>query len=216
MTEEEKKEGERKAFQNLLDMVKWNKDRETYNRENKNKKPLSREELVARLKAMAADETPKVKHRGAMCYCIADPPEEHFKCDMCGQDTIYHSWQHEKVVKTVNEMKELGYDVKLETVCKSCAAKLKEELYPDLKKPGEDGYDEFKDIHIFEINHVFYFRTSTEEEYHRAIAYHNYYYDELLCFMQNKREYFDGHMGNHYLDDEKENLEFMTGIKFDI
>lgn len=216
MTEDDRKEGAAKFHQNIADLVRWIKDRETYKKMNIDKTPLSKEELVARLKSMAADETPRVRHLGAMCYCIVDPPKKRFKCDMCGKSVIYQSWQHDKVVTSVNEMKELGYDVKLDTVCKSCAEKLKEELYPNLKKPGEEGYDEFNDIYIFEINHIFYFRTSEDENYHRAIAYHNYDYEELLCLMRNQREYFDRQMRNHYLDEEKENLEFMTGIKFDI
>ena len=216
MTEEEEKEGGLRFFHNLLDNVRWKENCEIFKKENMGKKPLSKEELVARLKALAADNTPRVRHLGAMCYCVTDPPKKRFKCDLCGKNVIYQSWQHDDVVKTVNEMKELGYDVKLDTVCKTCAEKLKDELYPDLKKPGDDGYDEFKDIHLFEINHIFYFRTSEDEDYHRAIAYHSYDYEELLCLMQNQREYFDGHMKNHFLDEEKENLEFMTGIKFEL
>ena len=32
--------------------------------------PLSKEELVARLRAIAADETPREEHFGAMCYIL--------------------------------------------------------------------------------------------------------------------------------------------------
>ena len=141
MKEDDRKEDKTKILQFFSDIVRWKKNRETYKQENIGKKPLSKEELVARLKALAADNTPRVRHLGAMCYCITDPPKKHFKCDLCGKNVIYQSWQHDEVVKTVNEMKELGYDVKLETVCKTCAEKLKDELYPDLKKPGEEGYD---------------------------------------------------------------------------
>lgn len=179
------------------------------------KKPLSKEELVARLKAMAADETPRERHPGAMCYSICMPPENHLKCDMCGKDICYHSWNHETVIEMVDKMKKLGYDVKVDTVCETCAKKLKVELYPDLKKPDDDGYDEFKDIHIFDINHIFYFRTSSDEQYHRAIAYHPYNYKPLLALMQNEHEFLDGHGANHFTDEEKESLEFMTGINFD-
>lgn len=179
-------------------------------------RPLSKDELIARLKAMAADETPKERCRGAMCYSIMEPPEKHLICDMCGKDVAYHSWHHEKVIEIVNEMKELGYDVKVETVCETCAEKLKAELYPNMKKPGDKGYDEFKDIYIFDINHIFFFRTSSDEDYHRAIAYHPSDYKPLLCLMQNKPKYFSSQMRSHFVDEEVETLEFMTGIKFDI
>ncbi len=180
------------------------------------KKPLSKEELVARLKAMAADDAPKVRHMGAMCYSIIEPPEKHLICDMCGNIVRYHSWNHERVIEIVDEMKKLGYDAKVETVCENCAQKLKDELYPDMKKPGDDGYDEFKDILIFDINHIFYFRTSPDEDYHRAIAYHPGEYKPLLSLMQNNSSYFSDQMRSKFVDEEIEALEFMTGIKFDV
>ena len=180
------------------------------------KKPLSKEELVQRLKVMAADETPKVRHMGAMCYSIMEPPEKHFKCEMCGKEYSYHSWNHDSIIEIVDEMKKLGYDVKVETVCKTCAEKLKNELYPDMKKPGDEGYDEFKDLWIFDINHIFYFRTSSKDEYHRAIAHHPSDYKPLLSLMQNKSSFFSSQGRSCFVDEEVENLEFMTGIKFDI
>jgi len=219
------REREEKEFEEIKLKVAENKRRselrkksiEQKNTNNMAKKPLSKEELVARLKAIAADETPKVRHQGAMCYSVMEPPEKHSKCELCGNDISYHDWDnHESIIKMVNEMIELGYDVKVVTVCKKCAEIIKKELYPNMKSQDEDGFDHFKDIWLSDINEIFYFRTSSDTEYHRAIANHQYKYKPLLCLMQNKPHYFSSQMRSHFVDEEVETLEFMTGIKFDI
>ena len=165
-------------------------------------KSLSKEELLARLKAIASDNSPRIENFGAMCYSQMSPPEKHFKCDVCGTDTSYSDWNN--------------HDVKVETVCESCAEKVKKEVYPDMKSPNDDGFDWDKDIWLSDINHIFYFKTTSDTEYHRAIA--NYWspYKALLTLFQNKPMYYDSYDASHYIADEIETLEFMTGIKFDV
>ena len=181
------------------------------------KKPLTKEELIERLKAIAADDTPKQRHLGAMCYSMVEPPEKHHKCEMCGKDITYHDWDRlESIVGLVQEMAKLGYDVKVKTVCESCAEELKKELYPNIKSEDDEGYDWEKDIWIFDLNLIFYFRTSSEEEYHRAIANSENQYKSVLCLFQNKAEYQGGFGRNYFIDEELDTLEFMTGIHFEI
>ena len=92
------------------------------------KKAKTKEELIERLKAIAADDTPRVRHEGAMCYSMAAPPEKHQKCDSCSKDICYHDCdRHESISKLVEEMVKLGYDVKVEKLCESCTEKLKKE-----------------------------------------------------------------------------------------
>lgn len=181
------------------------------------KKPLLKEELVARLKAIAADETPREREIGAMCYSIMSPPEKHINCDMCGEDICYSDWNtHDTITEIVEKMAALGYDVKVETACHSCAEKVKKELYPDMKSEDDEDFDWEKDIWLSDINHIFFFKALGETEYHRAIANYKDSYRSLLALLQNKPMYYDSHDGNHYIDEEKDTLEFMTGIKFDI
>ena len=94
--------------------------------------------------------------------------------------------------------------------------KVKKEVYPEMKSPDDDGFDWDKDIWLSDINHIFYFKTTSDTEYHRAIA--NYWspYKALLTLFQNKPMYYDGYDASHYIADEIETLEFMTGIKFDV
>ena len=51
-------------------------------------KPLSKEELINRLKAIAADNTPRIENPGAMCYSPMVPSQEHFSCEICGGDSL--------------------------------------------------------------------------------------------------------------------------------
>jgi len=180
------------------------------------KTPLSKEELVARLKAIASDDSPRVMNLGAMCYSQMAPPEMHFKCDVCGVDTSYRDWNnHETILELVSEMAKMGYDVRVETVCKSCAEKIKKEVYPNMKSPGHGDFDRHKDIWLLDINHIFYFRAIGDTEYHRAIANFNDSYRALLALLKDKRKYSDSRDKSHYIADEFDLLEFMTGIKFD-
>ena len=182
----------------------------------KNKKPLSKDELIARLKAIASDETPREEHHGAMCYSPCIPPMEQYNCDICNCDIEYRAGKNEAILNTVYEMRYYGYDVKVESVCKSCAEKIKKELYPNSKSRGEEGYDYKKDIWLGALNHIFYFRFPNDSEYHRAIANDESQYIALLTLMKNKRMYSGEFGGNRYIADEIDTLEFMTGIKFDV
>ena len=183
---------------------------------NNSKKPLSKEELITRLKAIASDKTPRKEHRGAMCYSMSFPPERHFKCDTCGCDICFcDDSSHERILRVVKEMNILGYDAKVEAVCYACAEKVKKELYPTMKLNGEKGFDGDKDIFIQNLNYIFYFRFPNDAEYHRAIANGTGQYTALLTLMENKRMYIDGFGRSSYIADEIDTLEFMTGIKFD-
>lgn len=89
--------------------------------DNKPKKPLSKEKLIARLKAIASDETPRELHHGAMCYSPCIPPMEQYVCDICNCDIEYRAGKNEVILHTVYEMRYYGYDVKVESVCKNAA-----------------------------------------------------------------------------------------------
>ena len=179
------------------------------------KKPLSKEELIARLKAIAADDTPREVSMGAMCYSQMSPPTKHTKCNGCGCKITYHDWNtHDTIVDLVEKIKSLGYDVKVEVICQNCGEKLKKEIYPDCKSCDDEEFDWDNKVWISDINHAFYFRHTTDTEYHRAIANSVNNYKSLLILLQNKPMYRDRFDRSHYIADEISTLEFMTGINF--
>ena len=49
------------------------------------KKSLSKEKLIAQLKALSKSETPESIHMGAMCYSPAPPQAQKVKCESCGK-----------------------------------------------------------------------------------------------------------------------------------
>lgn len=188
------------------------------------KNPLSKEELVARLKALAADGTPKVENFGAMCYSQMSPPQKKESCQMCGKEFTYSDW-HDKdnICELVKKMKEKGYDVKVDIMCHDCAEKMIKQLHPDCLFSNPDQEDDdntdcftvVNDIWPTDINFLFSFRPSDAEQYHQVIANYPVLYRSLYSLMENKRRYSDDHDASHYIEDETDILQFMTGIIFD-
>jgi hypothetical protein len=189
------------------------------------KKPLSKEELVARLKALAADPTPKEENYGAMCYSQMSPPQKQETCQLCGKEFVYRSWhKKEDISELVEKMKKKGYDVKLDILCLECGEKMVRQLHPNclFSRPDlEDDSDEtdydsiVNDIWPTDINFLFSFRTKDDVPYHQVIANYTNLYMTLYTLMENKRMYNDSHDASHYIDEETETLQFMTGINFD-
>lgn len=139
-----------------------------------NKKLLTKKELIAMLKAIASDKTPRVEHHGAMCYVPRTPLK--FICDACGQESFSERYDDDYtiIMGIIKEMTELGFDVKVEKVCDSCAEKIKKEL-------EADGIPTW----IRKINYIFFFRNPKDTEYHRAVVHGFYSYNELLTMMKN-------------------------------
>lgn len=180
-------------------------------------KPLSKEELVARLKVIASDDTPRIRNFGAMCYMRGSAPEKHTNCDGCNNDIEYSDYNtHDTILEMVRKMKILGYDVKVQTLCENCAEKLYKEADPESKIVLDEGFVFSKDIFFHDINHIFYFKASGDTDYHKVITNNADKYQTLLTFLQNKVMYDDDDDYSHYIAEEKEILELMTGIKFDV
>jgi hypothetical protein len=180
-------------------------------------KPLSKEELIERLKAIATDDTPRIENPGAMCYSPMMPKHKKRGCDICGISILYFDYvASDSIFKTVREIRRLGYDVKVEAICKTCAEKLKKELYPNMKSIEDEDFDWEKDISLHDINFVFYFRITPDADYHRAISNRVYQYTALLTLLQNEPMYSGNYDESHYIADEIDSLEFMTGIKFNV
>lgn len=174
---------------------------------------LSRAELVERLKAISQEEIPTVRRLGAMCYCMRFT-DITITCDKCGMEITVEEGGEKRVQDMLNKMSALGYDVKVEHLCKECCNKVKEELYPGVDEWIE--IDKEKEIYV-EVHHsnrLFYFRTDSTQPYHIALANPIYYYDPVLAFLEGKSSY-SYHGKQHFLTEEIYLLEYLTGLKID-
>ncbi len=172
---------------------------------------LTRAELVERLKEISHEEVPAKRSMGAMCYCMRFT-DITLACSKCGTEITVDEGGERKVQDMVNKMSALGYDVKVEHLCKECCQKVKDQLYP-----GVDEWlviDEEKKIFVeaHHSNRLFYFRTDNSMPYHIALANPIYYYDPVLAFLEGKSSY-KYHGRDHFLTEEVYLLEYLTGLK---
>ena len=143
--------------------------KEIYEQEEKRVSNVEREELIQRLKAMAEEEVlpPVQRPKGAMCYCPAVPDTIYtFTCPRCGRivkELDYDSrYKLDEISSLVEDMKQLGYDVKTERVCSICS--------------GSNGK------HPLDVDTLFYFRFKGMDTYHVAVANHSRAYKVVLDF----------------------------------
>lgn len=178
-------------------------------------KPLSRNELVERLKAIANEDVPKMGRLIALCYEMSSPfTTKRAVCDVCRSEILYSEWDTaSEVVKVVRKIRNLGYDAKVEVICKKCAEEIKMELNPLAKSIDDKEWDMFKDFWIRDLNFLFYFRLSEQEDYHRVIVSMYSDFGALLALLENKPLFTDSRNKVYYLADEIDVIEFMTGLK---
>ena len=176
-------------------------------------KKLSRNELIERLKSISNEKVPEQRSMGAMCYCMRFT-DIILTCDDCGIEITAEESNEKSVHGLVNRISALGYDIKVEHLCKECCCKVKEQLYPGIDEWLE--IDEEKKIYV-EVHHsnrLFYFRTKSTQPYHIALANPLYYYYPVLAFLEGKSSY-SYHGKEHFLSEEIYLLEYMTGLKVD-
>lgn len=180
-------------------------------------KGLSRKELVERLRAIAEDDTPRVEHCGAMCYSpslIDFDRKIRLKCDCCGANIDVHDdEEYKNIFSLVRNIKSLGYDAKVEMICEDCAKKFCENNSITIKNSYRDDFDLKKDARLYSLNYLFYFRLSDDADYHCVIDNDSYHYKSLLTFLENEDMYLGDYDESHYLADEIDVIEFMTGLK---
>lgn len=144
------------------------------------KTPLSKEELIKQLRAIAKKKVPLPTlprpDMRVMCYCINAPEEVTIKCEHCGK--MYHIpdpfYMGHSIFDKVATIKDLGYDAAVEVVCSKCAIKL----------GLIDEYDSTSVIH-----HLFKFKARGQEKWHLAISNDPYDYDALIAFLENEPIY---------------------------
>lgn len=167
------------------------------------KKPLSKEELIAQLKELSEREIPQDQGLSivAMCYSTV-PMRLKIKCDSCGREIMEMVFlmDPEKIKDVVEQIKDLGYDAKVEFLCPDCAAKAGIKIN-DCKWKYSD-----------QIYGVFYFKAKGQKEYHVAASKEINNYKAVLAFMKNEPSY------TNYFDEIcqiKDNLNIinhLTGI----
>lgn len=174
--------------------------KEIYEQEEKSVPNAEREELIQRLKAMAEEEVlpPGQRPWGAMCYSPAAPNMTYtFTCPRCGRivkELDYDSrYELHKIASMVNEMKQLGYDVKIERVCSICS--------------GSSGK------HPLEVDTLFYFRFKGMEAYHVVVANNLQAYKIALAFLRSENAYYGDRDELEYVSEHRDVIEEMLGIK---
>ena len=166
------------------------------------KESLSKEELIEQLKALSESETPESVHMGAMCYSPAPPQTHEVKCESCGKIVEGYDWERSRtgIIKTVEEIRKLGYGAKVETVCAACAAKL------GVKKEDGNALVEGR------LYNVFYFKTKVDEHYHVAESSDEDEYEAVLAYLKKEPTYADYYGATRQVKDELNVIKRMTGI----
>ena len=167
-------------------------------------KSLSKEELIAQLKALSEAEAPESIHMGAMCYSPAPPPLRKVKCELCGQLIEEFDWMSSRngIKKQVEKIKALGYDAKVEHICADCINKL--------GITDEDG-----DAFTEGLYYVFYFKTKEQQEYNIVQCSDEDAYKAVLAFLKNEPSYTDYYDATHLIKDELDIIKRMTGISIE-
>ena len=173
--------------------------KEIYEQEENSVPNAEREELIQRLKAMAEEEVlpPGQRPWGAMCYSPAAPNMTYtFTCPRCGRivkELDYDSrYELHKIASMVNEMKQLGYDVKIERVCSICS--------------GSSGK------HPLEVDTLFYFRFKRMEAYHVTVANPSWVYKVVLSFLRSENAYYGDRNDLEYVSEHRDVIAEMLGI----
>ena len=164
-------------------------------------KLLSKEKLIARLKALLKSETLESIRMGAMCYSLAPLQAQKVKCEFCGKIVEEYGWMSSRtgIEKEVEEIKKLGYDAKVENICAACATKL--------------GISEAQ----FErqLYCVSYFKTKDDEHYYVSESSNENEYKAVLSFLKNEPTYTDYYDATHLVKEELDVIKRMTGISID-
>lgn len=148
---------------------------------------------------------------------IASTPRKRiFRCKNCHKLFLYNDWDRNEIKDCVKSMAHMGYDVKVESLCRNCCNKLKEELYPGINDVNIIDEEHTIYMSLDKRNHVFYFRTDSNEPYHRAIANDSIYYQYVQAFLQvvsNPRAHIV--LEDNFLSKQTHIIEYMTGLKID-
>ena len=168
-----------------------------YEQEEKSVSNVEREELIQRLKAMAEEEVvPPDTNLIMTCYYPISETHK-FTCPRCGRiikELDYDSRDElNKITSLVEEMKQLGYDVKTERVCSVCS--------------GSSGR------HPLDVDTLFYFRYKGMEAYHVAVANRSWIYKVVLSFLRSENAYYGDRDNLKYVSEQRDVIEEMLGIK---
>ena len=200
------------------------------------KNPLSKEELVKQLRAIAKKKV-IIRDNGmkALVNFRADIITE--SCDYCGNEYRVSDFAgtHTRKIEIVENIKSLGYDADLEFVCTNCAIKrglidLMNEIYSDYCN-SEYGNSEYGKLHkissIDEFLSKYYgglyplikFKARGQDEWHLAIAADDDY-KAVIAFLKNEPTYETYDFSEHKfcliaLKNKLDIIKRMTGISIE-
>ena len=117
-----------------------------------------------------------------------------FTCPRCGRKALDDSSaDFHAITSMIEEMKQLGYDVKTERVCSVCS--------------GRSGR------HPLDVDTLFYFRYKGMEAYHVAVANRSWVYKVVLSFLRSENAYYGDRDNLKYVSEQRDVIEEMLGIK---
>ena len=172
-----------------------------------------------------------------MCYSRALPETLNFNCDICDKpmQTQMYSSSYNYIYERVNEIRKLGYDVKVEDLCLDCMIKKVTsgeyycnlstfEFSLDVATKWDNNLKDYKlekltDAEIIKRLRLknatkpficFYFRTSPDEKYHMSQMNNTYCYRIVKDFLNIEQS-----CDTRLLNNEIELIERMTGLKLD-
>ena len=135
-----------------------------------------KEELKEKLETLSEGDESEFIRDIAMCYCPLPMREVH--CESCGkmfEESEYDFENFSSIKHLVDKIKDLGYDVKVERVCRSCAAQ---------KGIMTDCYG--NPLEKNRLYDVFYFKTNGQDQYHIVESSNSNDYDILYRFLRTK------------------------------
>ena len=188
------------------------------------KKPLSKEELIAQLKELSEREIPQdfeSRVPAAMCYYpgpLKSPALERLrgKCDSCGRRIVesgYFLMDPEEIKDAVEQIKAIGYDAKVEFLCPDCAAKVG---IKGIK--SEDSNQTLVSSFVKKLTPcdrvlcVFYFKAKGQEEYHIAVSNEISDYKAVLAFLKDEPTYTGNFDRINQIKDNLDIIKRLTGI----
>jgi hypothetical protein len=162
--------------------------------------------LIEKLKSLLGlDQKPE--YMGAMCYETHMPLWAIMKCDLCGTEKEYDQFlmtEDEEILLIVEKIRELGYDAKVMRACSTCADKLGFKY--------SDGTQLIDTV----MYCIFYFKDKGKKEYHITRSESPDDYRAVLAYLKNEESFVDHNDAIHWVADNKEEIERMTGIVVNI
>lgn len=194
------------------------------------KKPLSKEELIEQLRAIANKEV-IIPDYGMKALVNFRDDIIARSCDYCGNE--HKIWNfagnYTHIIEIVESIKSLGYDADLEFVCTNCAIKLglvdKFSIYSDYCNSSYGKLHKVSSIDEYlskynTLRLLFKFKARGQEKWYLAISNDDDDYKAVIAFLKNEPTYETYSFSKHEfcliaVKDKLDIIKRMTGISIE-